>query len=168
MALRLTAPAPVTPTPKLPDAATAPAPAIVDDSIVPVEADLTVRSPPVSVTVASSIIAFVKPRDVGVPISFVATEMPAAVDTFPPTWAASAPATAKILAESSASTLSDCAVTSALSRTAAVLRRVTRFVANDPAPAKENPLPAMPPPEPTERAPLTPTAQALSVPPVTV
>ena len=166
----LPAPAPERPTAAPSPLATCPVPAIVQDVIEGFALALTVRSPPSSVTFASSTTALTLPRDVAVPISLFATDMPAASDTvFPENWAASAPATAKMSPESSAVTESDFDVTVAFPRTAAVSRRTTVLSANDPAPTNETGSePSMPPPELPDSAPLTPTAQASTLPSASV
>ena len=164
----LPAPAPASPTVRPLPFATCPVPAIVHDVIDGRVVAVTTASPPSSQTIEPSILASTRARDESVPISLTATDTPAATDTvrFEP-WAASAPATATISPASSAVTVRDRAMTCALPATVALTPRTIVFSENDPAPTNATGrLPSTPPSEPVERAPLTPTAQALIVPPV--
>ena len=166
--LVLPAPAPESPTAAALPLATCPVPAIVQEVIEGLASAATVRSPLARDTVASSISAETWPRFCAVPISLLATDTPTATDrAFEETCAARAPATALMAPESSASTVRLLAVTFALPATVAFTSRTTVFKANEPAPTNDSgSAPVTPLPEPVERAPLTPTAQALIVPPV--
>ena len=167
--LVLLAPAPASPTAAASPFDTCPVPAIVHDVTAGFAVAVTATLPPVVAIVASSTSACTVPRDASVPISLTATDTPAASDkVLVPTPAARAPATAKMPPASKALTARALDVTDALLRTAAVVCRTTVLSANDPAPTKATGSePSRLPPEFPERAPLTPTAQALMVPPLT-